>query len=624
MVYSRCALFGLVALFLPTVEGGPYIIADRRVRSLDITPVLGRGYSIMTNSFQSICLEVNEITVPSYNYDYEFHDISGTTIPDKLAGTFAYDWIKTEVEANEEAPTALIDKKNYVISTMRVERYYASVKEHKSPLVPDAVTLLNRQDYVGFFKSCGANYVRGIRRAQELTAVFSFVSSSEELAKEYSESLQSTRVAGTSTNGKDVTTKSKFTAVNESLSIKILGYGLGLTGSKGTLVATTLQEFNDIMKFAFSAMTQTEGDGIHIGMVYGIEVVPWVDNLSFQVTSNLLDEVIEIPLARSLIARAFLKTDNTDFNFVEANRGDYQCKALDYKIDKYGYCCESEALFRTDLDQYDDTDLTLSICRPVRELDVNLVKNNLATNGEFVARLDSTVRAKMNQFSMLEKCISATQAIPESLDFYVIKGRDSVKKDSTIPLEFTLYDIRQALDPFNDYGLVTYMGKELEEFLDMYITPCMSALFGMNAGSTSDTDETFFLANPWHTHPECTKMACLAGSMRWDRGTGECVPSLVAGSSAPSYVNTTSSDHKYCSFDPDASDDEQKCKYDTSALKEFADRSKTCWGNLPPGRVDFFLDYYCLPELSSTVLTSGDRFENITSAKASPCVTPSY
>ena len=69
MVYSTCALVGLIALFLPAVEGGPYIIADSRIRSLDITPVLGRGYSIMTNSFQSICLDVNEITVPSYNYD---------------------------------------------------------------------------------------------------------------------------------------------------------------------------------------------------------------------------------------------------------------------------------------------------------------------------------------------------------------------------------------------------------------------------------------------------------------------------------------------------------------------------------------------------------------------------
>ncbi len=66
------ALFALAftaVSYLPGAAGNPYLIADDRIRSLDITPVLGRGYSIMTNSFQSTCLEVEEITIPSFNYD---------------------------------------------------------------------------------------------------------------------------------------------------------------------------------------------------------------------------------------------------------------------------------------------------------------------------------------------------------------------------------------------------------------------------------------------------------------------------------------------------------------------------------------------------------------------------
>ena len=59
-----------VALYLPKVDStSPFTIADDRVRSLDISPVLGRGYSIMTNTFQSTCLVVEEATVPSFNYD---------------------------------------------------------------------------------------------------------------------------------------------------------------------------------------------------------------------------------------------------------------------------------------------------------------------------------------------------------------------------------------------------------------------------------------------------------------------------------------------------------------------------------------------------------------------------
>lgn len=50
-------------------SSSPFIIADDRVRKLDISPVLGRGYSIMTDSFQSTCLIVEQTTVPSFNYD---------------------------------------------------------------------------------------------------------------------------------------------------------------------------------------------------------------------------------------------------------------------------------------------------------------------------------------------------------------------------------------------------------------------------------------------------------------------------------------------------------------------------------------------------------------------------
>ena len=59
----------LAALLIAVVDGSPYVISDERVRSLDITPVLGRGYSIMTDSYQSTCLEVHNTTIPSYNYD---------------------------------------------------------------------------------------------------------------------------------------------------------------------------------------------------------------------------------------------------------------------------------------------------------------------------------------------------------------------------------------------------------------------------------------------------------------------------------------------------------------------------------------------------------------------------
>ena len=53
-----------------------------------------------------------------------------------------------------------------------------------------------------------------------------------------------------------------------------------------------LEEYNDVMKFAFQSFTQNE-DSHNIGMVYWIEIFPWVDNTAFQVASKVLDENVK-------------------------------------------------------------------------------------------------------------------------------------------------------------------------------------------------------------------------------------------------------------------------------------------------------------------------------------------
>ena len=66
---NRCIAL-LALLCAPKgIEASPYTISDDRIRSLDINPALGRGYSIATNSFKSTCLMVDEVNTPSYNYD---------------------------------------------------------------------------------------------------------------------------------------------------------------------------------------------------------------------------------------------------------------------------------------------------------------------------------------------------------------------------------------------------------------------------------------------------------------------------------------------------------------------------------------------------------------------------
>ena len=490
---------------------------------------------------------------------------------------------------------------------MRIERYYASVREDVTPLSNDAGALIDAGDYIGFFKACGPTYVRGIRRAQEVTAFFMFKSSSNERSASYSRSVRLYRWRrynyGSSTRSSS-TNKSEST----STQIVIKGWGLGLNqeGSE-TFVASSLEDFSKIMDFAFSTMTRVP-DSVHIGQVYGMEVVPWVSNSAFQVRAQLLDNAIEVPVIRSLIPRAYRITDNTDVNFNNTNaesRALFTCKEIAYAIDQYGYCCEEESLYNLPEREYDASNPEARMCRPLRVLDPSLVKENLAANGEFIARLDRAVRYRLNQLGTLERCISAVRAIPERYDFYLLKSQDTVKIDTSIELDFSVFELKLAVDPFEDYRLLKHMAKELDEFLDMYIQPCYAELFGTNQGASPETDASFLMSYPWHSHDICTKLSCLGNGMRWDRANplGGCTPSMMAGASAPAYDTTNEGN---CNRDIEKSKNQSTlaCKHDTAGMANTHDTTTAVWNKaIPTGRADYYIDTFCMPQVRSPAET---------------------
>ena len=539
-----------------------------------------------------------------------FYDFSKTTnmeveMANKFSYSFGYWWFKGKVTSDYSSQSNTERKTRYITASMRIERYYSSVREEVSPLSADAITLLNREDYVGFFKACGPTYVRGLRRAQEVTAFFIFTSTNTERSSEYSRQVQiSSWRHSYSSSSK---TKTKFNSESQSMRIVIQGYGLGLsTEGSETFVAQNLADYNRIMKFAFKTMTVND-DAFHIGMVYGMEIVPWVENTAFQVNSNLADEAIEIPLVLSLIPRAYRITDPTDLDFMDhanpnsdANRNAFTCKEASHEIDKYGYCCEAGSLYDTKEREYTDDDPTDRVCRPLRMLDPALIKDNLATNGEFVARMDRAIRFRMNQLSTLERCISAARAIPERYDYYLLKSQDGVKLDGVVDIEFSVFELKIALDPFNDYAMLKHMAKELDEFLDMFVQPCYGALFGSNVGNSPETDPSFFMAYPWHTHDECTKLSCFGNSMRWDRSNpeGGCIPSMISGSDAPGYDAKNEDNCK-----KDVETGVLECKHNGVILAGHHTKTTNIWKEvLPRGRVDFFLDNFCMPDITAEVL----------------------
>ncbi len=505
---------------------------------------------------------------------------------------------------------------------MRIERFYSSVKEEASPLSDDAATLLEAEDYVGFFKACGPNYTRGIRRAQEITAVFKFSASSREVATQFSSALKVTSVVGRGVDA-SLNASSKFKQSTQSLQIKIQGFGLGLNqdGSE-TLVATSMSQYTEVMKFAFNTMTKAEG-AHQIGMIYGIEVVPWVNNVAFQAAAKLQDENIVIPLPRTLIPKAYKISDGSTTGFDNSsNRADFTCKDSSYQIDQFGYCCEPEALFDRTTKEYDLENPETKICKPVRSLDRSLVKDNMSNNGEFVARMGSAIRYKMTQISSTEKCISAANSFPAKYEFNMLKSLDTVKYDKSIEFTFSLFELKTALDPFGDYNLITQMGRELEEWIEMFYSPCFAALYGTNVGTTPETDVSFFMAYPWFSHPECMHLPCLLNNFRWDRKDGGCIPGILAGAGSDSYED---GEDDHCASDLDANEDTETCRFLQSDMKKVHSGFTNCWSSttkIGTGPVTYIMEHFCNPQITGDKIPESDR-QQMRDDKEENCPVPS-
>ena len=527
----------------------------------------------------------------------------------KAAQSNSFNFIRGKAKAAKDGSGGLGGSKTHIIAaTMRIDRYYSSVREEVTKLSGDAAQLLTDEDYVGFFNACGPNYVRGIRRAQEITAVFEFSSSSREGARQFGTSLKTMRWIGQGDSGK-TKSQSKFKTQSSSLKITLKGYGLGLSqeGTE-TLVATDAREFNAIMTFAYRTMIQIEST-YNVGKVDGIEVVPWTHNVAFQNAAKLPDKNIERPLPRNLIPKAKL-IDSTDqvttFNSEsDTIRKKFQCKGA-LVIDKFGHCCEPEQLIDITKNEYrtlENFDVKKDVCKPVQSLDASIIKDNMSNNAEFVSRLASAIRYRLVSLGTTERCISAANSIPDKfLDNLLLKN-EAVTLESGIDTPVSVRHLKLAVDPKGDYSLLKHMGNELDEWIDMFYSPCLAAIYGMNVGSTPETDPMYFMADPWYSHSECMHLTCLSNNFRWDREKGGCEAALITLDSAGAYE--TDKDSK-CSKDEELLDGtEEVCKHTTAELKTFQDNAKLCWTELPFRNVAAFAEHFCLPQVTKYKMEDG-------------------
>lgn len=492
----------------------------------------------------------------------------------------------------------------FFIVSMRIERYYSSVMEEQSPLSDEALKLLEKQDYVGFFQACGSSYIRSIRRAQEVTAIIQFEAYRQKLAQEFATILKSS--ANVNKRFVQKVSKAKFFPLVDSLEMRVVAYGLTLNKEgAGSLVPNSLEEFSEVMKYSYEVMAKSQTPrNEQLGMVYGVELVPWTDSVSFQVAAKVTEEVLTTQVPRSLIEKAWHKSyDKFNVDFSDKIKSEFSCKKDNHHVDKFGYCCELASLYNPEKRVYVNERCSTCICRPSRPLEKSMVKSNMSNNGEFVSRLDSSWRKKSNQLSHLEKCITAVLSIPVSQDYNILKPRDRAVFAENLN-SFTVRQLKRALDPRSDYSFLKHMSIELDEYTEMFYRRCISSMYG---GGTSDVDALQFMSVSWQEHENCMKMDCLRENQRWNRQPGGgCVSGLMLGEFAESYSDEFDGEG-LCSLDSD-SYESVSCKYNSADLSTFYTRATRCWRRMIPKLPIYdIVDQFCMPVVTSEVVSDSDR-----------------
>ena len=286
----------LVLMGLNTdIYSGPTVIKDNRVRELAVTPALGRGYSVVTNTFQSLCImglsakgsdSGMKTTPASFDLTYTFEEVnlektSKNELSAKIGVEGAYDFFTGTFSAEAKSSATSKETNHHVLGTLRVDSYYASVDEGASLLSTPAQTLLKGNDILGFFQSCGPAYIRSIGRRSTFLVIFTYTSKEGTKNSSFEAQLKAQlKKFGSSPGETNISaeTKASFEAALKESKLRITVKSIGLGKSKdASLIATTFDEFHNVIKNGFIA-TQDE----FTGRVTSMEVVPWVENVQFQ------------------------------------------------------------------------------------------------------------------------------------------------------------------------------------------------------------------------------------------------------------------------------------------------------------------------------------------------------
>eukprot|EP00587_Corethron_hystrix_P009566 CAMPEP_0113310748 /NCGR_PEP_ID=MMETSP0010_2-20120614/8271_1 /TAXON_ID=216773 ORGANISM="Corethron hystrix, Strain 308" /NCGR_SAMPLE_ID=MMETSP0010_2 /ASSEMBLY_ACC=CAM_ASM_000155 /LENGTH=543 /DNA_ID=CAMNT_0000166269 /DNA_START=415 /DNA_END=2046 /DNA_ORIENTATION=- /assembly_acc=CAM_ASM_000155 len=505
------------------------------MKNKDITPVLGRGYSIGVGGFHSVCMHVPVITQPTEDYQYVFVEIKGEISEemnqDPMSGSPALAPASVNVE-NERMSRSGSGSVHVMVGYMKVERYYTSVDESAAPLIGEAVSLLQSKSIIQFFQACGPNYIRSIRRTSDITAVFIYVSASKQSDSAFAGDMNSSAKGkeadrrhrfsgGRLGQGKRSAGKKKFertsvSAYAEGLVIFIWAFGLGsIPATEGSrLNASNMNEYAAVMNTAFESMKNPLA-----GQVRTVETVPWTFNAAFQ---NALD--VSKPLVRS----AYLCYRNADGDTVFANGTLTEC--FDTRNAAQTKTCGYDAQDNEYFDPFK--------CRIERSEDAvlpELRKFNLVANGEFISNIALKIRKDMMAMQIHLNCVSELLKLNRGgWDDKLLFNR----RLNRFEPGFVFFDVKTLLhklmygdsvdyvpladDPAltGNYLMVTKLN-DIKNLIIGFFEPCMLKMGEEKYNTVNGAMQMFH----WTTITECSKLKCTFPGFTWNNSMSDCVAS---------------------------------------------------------------------------------------------------
>eukprot|EP00587_Corethron_hystrix_P004092 CAMPEP_0113312286 /NCGR_PEP_ID=MMETSP0010_2-20120614/9174_1 /TAXON_ID=216773 ORGANISM="Corethron hystrix, Strain 308" /NCGR_SAMPLE_ID=MMETSP0010_2 /ASSEMBLY_ACC=CAM_ASM_000155 /LENGTH=429 /DNA_ID=CAMNT_0000168075 /DNA_START=304 /DNA_END=1593 /DNA_ORIENTATION=+ /assembly_acc=CAM_ASM_000155 len=357
-----------------------------------------------------------------------------------------------------------------LVGILSVDKYYASFFEGESSLLEEAVTLIQENQYIAFFQSCGPSFIRSIRRSINVVAIFDYESSQRTTNTTDFFKLQENVMLQP---GPDIENeKKKFKDVRESkLRITIRATGMG-KAMQGSMTPTNLGDYIDVMKTVYKGAQHPD-----TGLVKGIEVVSFINNPSFQLASNF-----------------HLQMDITMCYDDNDRSNEVTCGTEDEVLREQIY-----------------------VHPMVR-------KFNTFENAEHVVRIESMVRKRLVTIELFQQCINRLLQLPMNTRNSKLKNHKCVIDSAVRCSERTVQQLLEDLvGDSGGSGEEKYLySRELSRvrtYIYGYFEPCIIDL----SEDMYNIPEGTFQVKHWSTLDNCKEVSCTFEDAHWNGNT--CVPS---------------------------------------------------------------------------------------------------